>query len=148
MADNSGLIKIGAIGGALFLAYRQGWLGFLGLGPAPAAPVATAPAPNPNAITGSNSLDAIVQRIGAASKGASFNVDEWGYQLNNELSALGKSAPDPMPIFTAAVPNFDRAQKLSLGQYWGVMAPALKTQLGLSGLGTYGGLAALSMRYR
>jgi hypothetical protein len=151
-ADNSGMIKIALFAGAGYLAYRQGWLSMLGLGtpaaasPAPAVPAT--PAPNPNAIVGANSLDAIYTRMLAAAKVSSANVDEWGYYLNNELAKTGKVAPDPMPIFQTAVPNFDRAQKLSAAQYWAVMSPALKTQLGLSGLGIYGGLGQLLRGYR
>jgi hypothetical protein len=145
VADNSGLIKIGAIGGALFLAYRQGWLAFLGLGPAPAAPATAALAPNPNAITGANTLDGIYQRMVAAAPSGPHSIDEWDVYLKQTDNI---APPDPMPLFTAAVPGFDRSQQVTAAQYWGVMAPALKTQLGLSGLGTYGGLAALSMRYR
>lgn len=38
MADNNGLVKIGLFAGAAYLAYRQGWLSFLGVGtPAVAA---------------------------------------------------------------------------------------------------------------
>ena len=149
-ADNSGMIKIALFGGAAFLAYRQGWLGFLGIGGAPAA-VAPAPAPvDPNKIQGANSLDAIYARMVSTAKApaAGLAVDEWGFFLNNELAGIGKTAPDPMSIFPAAVPNFDRSQKLTAGQYWGVMAPALKSGLGLAGLGHWGGLGQLARGYR
>ena len=155
MADNSGIIKVALFGGVVYLAYTQGWLSFLGLTPsmAVATPTTTpimpvTPAPNPNAITGANSLDAIFQRVVTAANAptAGLNVDSWGYYLNAELGKIGKSAPDPMPIFTSAVANFDRSQLLNAAQYWAVMAPALKTQLGLSGLGIYGGMAGYMMR--
>jgi hypothetical protein len=145
------MIKIALFAGAGYLAYRQGWLSMLGLGtPAAAAPApaAVTPAPNPNAIIGANSLDAIYIRIVADAKVSTATVDEWNYFLNSELAPLGKTAPDPMPIFTTAVPNFDRSQKLTPAQYWAVMAPALKSQLGLSGLGIYGGLGQLLRGYR
>lgn len=152
MADNTGIIKIALFGGAAYLAYRQGWLSFLGLGTPAATTPATAatptPAPNPNAITGANSLDAIFQRVVTAANAptAGLNIDSWDYYLNAELAKIGKSAPDPMPIFSSAVANFDRAQLINAAQYWAVMAPALKTQLGLSGLGIYGGMAGYMMR--
>lgn len=148
MADNSGFIKIGLIGAAAYLAYKQGWLSMLGIGAPAAAVVAPVPVvvPNPNTITGSNSLDSIYTRIATASglPAAGLTVDTWGWYLNNELAAVGKVAPDPMGPFTAAVPNFDRAQLITGPQYWAVMAPALKLQLGLSGLGFYGGLGAVA----
>lgn len=155
MADNTGPIKIGLFAGAAYLAYSQGWLSFLGIGPTTSTATTATPTPasttpvNPNPITGANSLDAIYLRMVAAANApsAGLAVDSWGYFLNDQLGPLGKAAPDPMPIFTAAVPNFDRSQLLTAAQYWGVIAPALKTQLGLSGLGIYGGLGALMRRY-
>lgn len=146
--SNSGLIKVALIGGAAYFAYRQGWLSFLGLGSpavttaAPAPPVSTAPP-----VVGANSLDGIHAQLVAMVK-APAAVDEWDYALNQIMAPLGKTAPDPMPIFSAAVPGFSRGQLLTDAQYWGIMAPALKAQLGLSGLGMYGGLAALSMGSR
>lgn len=146
MAGNSGLVKIGLIGAVAYYAYSQGWLSFLGIGsPAVATPAAT-PAPNPNAITGANSLDATYLRLIAGAPSGSHGVDDWDYYLAQQLG--GKSVPDPGPIFAAAVPNFDRSQLITGPQYWAVMAPALKTQLGMSGLGVYGGLGALMRRYR
>lgn len=145
MADSSGLVKIGLVGAAAYYAYRQGWLSSFGIG-APAAPAAAAPAaPAAPIITGANTVDGVSAKLIAANTGPS-TVDEWGYYLNQVLSLLGKSAPDPMPLFTAAVPGFDRSQKLSAAQYLSVMGPALKTSLGLSGLGGYAGLAALAFR--
>lgn len=154
-------MKIGLVGAAAWLAYQQGWLSFLGLGPAPAAvaPTAGAPAasvlPAPSAappvppVVGANSLDSIIGRVKtAAGVSDGLNADQWNYYLNAELAGLGKSAPDPLPIFNSAIPNFDRAQPLSISQYWGIMAPALRSQLGLSGLGIYGGLSALARRGR
>ena len=141
VADNSGLlIKLGMVGAVAYYAYTKGWLSSFGIG-APAAPAVVPVAPNPNAITGANSLDAIYQRMVAAAPAGSHGVDDWDYYLNAQLAPLGKVAPDPLPIFQAAVANFDRSQSLTAGQYWAVMAPALKTQLGVSGLGVWGGLA-------
>jgi hypothetical protein len=150
VAGSSGLIKVGLIAGAAYLAYRQGWLSMLGIGAptaaaaAPAAASPAAPATPVNPITGANTLDGIYQRMIASAGSISQGVDAW----NSYLATAGNlTPPDPMPIFTAAVPGFDRSQLLTGPQYWAVMAPALKSQLGLSGLGFYGGLGAIA-RYR
>jgi hypothetical protein len=150
MADNSGLIKVAAVGVAAYVAYTQGWLSFLGI----AAPAATAAAttaatstpavpvtvaPSPNAISGANSAAGIQAHTIALANApaAGLGVDQWGYYLNQVLAPLNMVAPDPLPLFTAAAPGFDRSQVLTAGQYWAVMTPALKSQLGLTGLGLY-----------
>lgn len=147
MADNSGMIKVAAIGVAGYLAYTQGWLSFLGIGaPAAAVPVTpttpTAPVvlpPDPNAIAGANTVAGVQARtiVVAKAPAAGLGVDQWGYYMDQVLAPLGMVAPDPLPLFTAAVPGFDRSQLLTSGQYWAVMGPALKSQLGLTGLGLY-----------
>jgi hypothetical protein len=146
VADNSGMIKLAVVAAAAYYAYTQGWLSALGIGaPAAAAPATPAPAvpvlvvPNPNAITGANTVAGVQARtiVAANAPADGLSVDGWGYSLNSVLSPLGMVAPDPMPLFSAAVPGFDRSQVLTAGQYWAVMAPALKSQLGLSGLGLY-----------
>ena len=162
MADSSGLIKVVLIGGAAYVAYEMGWLSFLGLTPtataaAPAtsstsSTTAPAAAPSTPPVTGANSLDAIYTAIVAAANAANvpaagLNVDGWGYYLNNQLALQGLTAPDPMPIFSSAISGFARSQLMTAAQYWGIMAPALKSQLGLNGLGIYGGLGLLRRRY-
>lgn len=142
MADNSGMIKLGLVGAVAYYAYSQGWLSALGIGTPKlaAAPTAPAPAaPNPNAITGSDTVAGIQARVLLAAKppAEGLAVDDWGFYLNDALAPLGKQAPDPMSVFPAAVAGFNRDQKLTAGQYWAVMAPALKSQTGLSGLGMY-----------
>ena len=153
MADNT-MIKVAAVGVAAYVAYTQGWLSFLGVGtPAAAATVpaaatdttvlgtssAAAAIPNPNAISGANSAAGIqahaMSLANAPAEG--LTCDQWGYYLNQVLAPLNMVAPDPMPLFTAAAPGFDRSQVLTPGQYWAVMLPALKSQLGLTGLGLY-----------
>jgi hypothetical protein len=151
VADNSGMIKLGIAAAVGYYAYTQGWLSSLGIGTAPATTAATTavavvpvvPAVavvNPNAITGANTVAGVQARTIALANApaAGLSVDDWGYNLNAVLSPLGMVAPDPMPLFQAATPGFDRAQKLTSGQYWSVMAPALKSQLGLSGMGLVG----------
>ena len=103
-------------------------------------------------VTGAGSLDGIYTAIVAAAKAANapaagLNVDGWGYYLNNQLALQGLTAPDPMPIFSSAISGFARSQLMTAAQYWGIMAPALKSQLGLNGLGIYGGLGLLRRRY-
>ncbi len=124
--------------------------------PAPAAAVTpgtpAAVTPDPNAIVGGSSLDGMYAKMLERAKtmagaGASslLGVDDWNYFLMQGSPSV--SAPDPMPLFQAAVPGFDRAQKITASQYWTVMRPALATQLGLSGfagLGYYGKLAELT----
>jgi hypothetical protein len=147
MADNSGMIKLGLFAAVAYYAYSQGWLSVLGIS-APAAtaaatPAATLPAApvNPNPITGSNTLAGIYSRMVAAAGPGSRGVDQW----NTYLATAGNlTPPDPMPLFQAAVPGFDRSQNLTAAQYWGVMAPALTAQTGLTGMGrVFAGLGAI-----
>ena len=150
MADNN-TMKFLLLGGAGVAAW---WFFFrtpTPTTPAPAAPGAPSPAPAQASGTavnsGANSLDAIhnqlVKFAQAPSEG--LGADAWGYFLNQILASLGKgAAPDPVPLFAATIPGYDRSQLLTIDQYWAVMAPALKTQLGLSGLGIFGGLAGLA----
>ena len=170
MADNSTIIKVAAVGAAAYVAYTQGWLSFLGIAaptsaataPAAAAntPVATAPTgavvPSPAPVAAptvpnkANVLDGIYGRMVAAANAPSqgLGVDAWGYYLNQQLAPLGLIAPDPVPIFSAyagapspGAPSFDRSTFLTTAPtYWQLMAPALQSQLGLSGLGVIGGL--------
>ena len=156
--DGKLALKLGLFGGALYLAYTQGWLSMLGIGTATTAtttstaststsgtatPVNTASSPVAPVVSLDTLYSKMVAAAKAAGQGDSLGVDAWGYYLNNS----GITAPDPLPIFSAAVSNFDRAQVFTAPQYWAIMAPALKTQLGLSGLGMYGGLGALMRRY-
>jgi len=181
MADNSAIIKIGIFGAAAYVAYTQGWLSFLGLTPA-ATPATTGTTTGSTSgstagstsgsstgtgTTGANSLDTIYQAMLKAAGSVpseGLGMDAWGYYLNQQLAPLGKTAPDPMPIFQSSVnaanaaqlavnPNaqvaqFDRSTPMTAAFYWSGMAPALRSQLGLSGLGIYGGLGAVMRRYR
>ena len=71
----------------------------------------------------------------ASAPSEGIGVDAWGWYLNNELAPLGKAAPDPLSVFGGA---WDRSRLVPAAQYWAAMGPALKSQLGLSGLGLYG----------
>ena len=143
MADNTKLLLLGGAAAAVWWFYIR----------KPAAAVPTVPSVptspvNTNPIMGANTVAAIEGRVLLAAKppAAGLSIDEWGYFVNQELAPLGKTAPDPMPLFQAASAGFDRAQKITAPQYWAVMEPALKAQ-GMSGLGIYGGLHALVRRY-
>jgi hypothetical protein len=166
VADNSGLVKLGIFGAVAYVAYTQGWLSFLGIGTAaasttvatstlPATVPVTVPVTTSTPVTSTpvtsaapNTLDAIWTAIQAQAGQGPLGVDAWNYYLNAQLAPLGKVAPDPMPIFSAAISGFDRSQGLTGSQYWGIIAPALRTQLGMSGLGFYAGLSALARGYR
>lgn len=148
MADNT-IVKVALIGGGAYLAYQMGWLSSLGLSPTPAVasvapPPATGTAPTaPVTAPVPSSLDTTYAHMIASANApaAGFNVDNWGYFLNQVLATTGKTAPDPAPIFTAAAgPSWDRSTLYTGPAYWAIMAPALKTQLGLSGLGMFGAL--------
>jgi hypothetical protein len=111
------------------------------------AAATTAPVtPTPNAITGGNTLAGIYARMVAAAPSGSHAVDDW----NTYLATAGNlTPPDPMPLFQAAVPGFDRSQLLTAAQYWGVMAPALTAQQGLTGMGrVFAGLGAIRATMR
>jgi len=129
------LVTLGLIAGGGYLAYNSGLLSAFGIGTSHAAAPAT-PAPNPNAIQGANTLDGVYARMVAAAPSGTHSVDEWDVYLMNVVG--GFTAPDPMPLFTAAVPGFDRSQKITAAQYWAVMAPWMKSNAGLSGLGPRG----------
>ncbi len=141
MADNTKLL---VFGGAAVAAY---WYFYMrpqsAATPAPVSsgggsPVVT----DPNAITGANTVAGIQARVLAAAQAPAqgLGVDAWGWYLNNELTKLGKGpAPDPWPIFSAAIPGFDRGQPITGAQYWSVMTPNLKAATGLAGLGLFAG---------
>ncbi len=137
MADSSKLLMFG---GAAAAAY---WWFYMRPQSTP-VPVAAGGAPvvvtpDPNAVVGANTLAGIQARVLATAKAPAegYGIDAWSWFVNNELSPLGKSVPDPMPIFAAAVPGFDRGQPISGAQYFAVMTPALKAATGLSGLGMF-----------
>jgi hypothetical protein len=151
VADNT-MIKVAAVGAAAYVAYLQGWFGFLGIG-APATVASSTPAAGASAAvpatpgpivpvvpmpTGANSLSGIQAAtiLAANAPAAGLSVDQWGYYLNAVINPLGIVAPDPLPLFSAAIPGFDRSQLVTSAQYWSVMGPALKP-LGFSGLGMY-----------
>lgn len=129
------LLKIGLLGAGGFLVYKY-------FASSPAAPAAVAPASSSASPSspGFNSLDAIYSRLAAAVGSTPYKVDEFNFYLQRELPA-GRPAPDPDGFMPA---GYNRDATMTLSQYWGAITPALKSQLGLSGLGIFGGLGALT----
>jgi hypothetical protein len=135
------IVKVGLAAGGAYVAYQMGWLSSFGFAPAPAAsagtpPVSPAKAP-PVAAAPSNTLDGLYAKlVAAAGAPSALGVDAWGYYLNQILAdaKLG-AAPDPVPVFSL---GSDRSQLFPAAEYWAKMAPALKSQYGLSGLGPKG----------
>jgi hypothetical protein len=152
VADNSKLLLLGGAAVAV-------WWFYFRTPTAAATPAAAAasttggtstPPAGPKMPSVSDIQAAVILAANAPMEGLS--VDSWGWYLNNALAPYGVSAPDPMPLFTAraaaanaalaAVPGyspvtFNRSELVTAPAYWVVMEPALKAQLGLSGLGLY-----------
>ena len=137
MAGGNTLLKVALFGGAAYIAYE--WL-FA----APAAtPAATTPAGTPAATTSApaaaasgKTLDSVYQAmIGKANGATTGSIDDWDSWMMQGTPSI--VAPDPLPLFTAATPGFQRSQQISAAAYWAVMGPAIKAQYGLSGLGFY-----------
>lgn len=143
MADNSSMIKYALFAGAGYLAYQQGWLSVLGIG-TPKAAAATLPPVAPPAAAvapgSSNVLDHIYTGIVAAA--AADHTTTTGPDVWN-VYAVRSGGPNPMPAPEEA--GLTRVD-MTAAQYWTAMAPLVKTKLGLSGLGIYGGLGQLAMR--
>ena len=151
MADSSKLVTLALVLGGGYLAYRwffvpeasaSGTGGAAGAGATPAPP--TPPAQPVDAV-GFNSLDAIYARLASKAGSGPRTPDQFNFYLNAELPG-GKTAPDPVAVFTDA--SFDRTATMSLANWWGAVAPWLKTTYGLSGLGVFGGLGALALSAR
>jgi hypothetical protein len=145
VADNSKLLMLGAAGAAVWWFYLRK--------PSPAAvspftevvPVVPVVPKAPAAPSVSDIQAAVI--LAAKPPAEGLPVDSWGWYLNQVLAPLGKTAPDPVPLFSALMATlsaatgkplaFERSMLVATPQYWSVMAPALKSQLGLSGLGMY-----------
>jgi hypothetical protein len=83
-----------------------------------------------------SAIDGIAAKImAAAGSGATFTADQWNVYLQQQLVA-GKVAPDPA-TFIGATP---RETPLTFAQYWGAVAPKLRSDLGMTGLGMFYGL--------
>ena len=139
VADNSKLLLFGGAAVAVWWFYFR-TPAVPAATAAPGAPASGVPSPvTPTAQPAGASVEAIqagtLLAAGAPAEG--LGVDAWGWYVNQQLAPLGKSAPDPAPLFAAALPGFTRSQLVTAPEYWAVMGPALKSQLGLSGLGLY-----------
>jgi len=108
----------------------------------PASPAAVAPAGSPAsgsaAKPSAGTLDAAYQRMVAKSSGKPGSVDDWDSWLMQGTPSI--VSPDPLPVFQAAIPGFDRSRQMSAAEYWAVMSPVIAAQYGLSGLGFYGSM--------
>ncbi len=138
------VIPLALAGGAAWLAWEY-WLK-----PAPAAvrspdapglPNAPAPAAavTPAAPTAPafNSLDAIYGRLAAAVGTTPYNVHQFNWFLSKQLPA-GKTLPSANEFLPA---DWVDTTEMTLAQYWAAIAPWLKSNWGLSGLGVFGSLA-------
>lgn len=142
MADSTKLVLIGGAAAAVWWFYFR--TPAAAGTPAASTPPATGPGNTPittpvvlPAAPAPNSVAGIQARVLAAANApaAGLGVDAWGWYLNNELAALGKAAPDPLTVFGG---TWDRSQLVPASTYWAAMGPALRSQLGLAGLGLYG----------
>ena len=171
-SDNSGLIKLGIAGGALYYAYKQGWLAFLGLGtgtgtptstggtpagsgtgtPAPTPPVppvAPAAPSGPPAPSLTSLYTQLVNAVGPAqgaqlaSGGQRFGPDDYNSILMGIYPAAGP-LPDPNSLF--ADTGWSRPSAMTIAGYWSKTSQWLQQNKGLSGVNGYSGLAGLAMR--
>lgn len=127
---NSG--KLLAFGGAAAAV----WYFFLRT-PSVTTPATTTPVTGTTAPQSAGTLDAAYKAMLIKANGATKgSVDDWNAWLMQGTPSI--TAPDPLPIFTAAIPGFERANQLSAAEYWAAMSPVLKTNLGLSGVGFFG----------
>lgn len=144
VADNS-IVKFAVIGAVGYFAYKYFFADAsttgttdttgAGGGTSPGGTTGTAPTVN------FNSLDAIYQRFAAAAGTSVRTPDQFNYYLAQQIPA-GKTLPDPPTVFTQE--GFDRNATMTIANYWGAMAPYLKANLGLSGLGFYASLYGAS----
>lgn len=159
VADSGALVKVALVAAVGYVAYEMGWLSAFGLTPpaaaaTPATPTTTTPVTTTTTLTSNTpitkpqplpSLATVQAQLLAAANAsaAGYGVDQWGFFLNQVLAPYGLTAPDPAPLFSGGSTSWDRSTLYPAAAYWAVMAPALTSQSGLSGLGAFG---ALTMR--
>lgn len=149
------IVTFGALGLGAYLIYT--WLqsqtaqaaASAAATPPPQTPTAAANSTAPTLSSSSVSkLDALyLAMVQAANKanpwsGAPYsthpgtlNPDQWGYYLGQ---VSGTPAPDALQAF----PSFNRSTmwpNITSAQYWNAAAPLVARQMGLSGLGFFGG---------
>jgi hypothetical protein len=76
----------------------------------------------------------------AAAPTSGLTPYQWNFSLQNMLTPLGKTAPDPQVVFAGV----DLTQNMSASQYWAKMAPYLTSTMGISGLHGLGAMRPAS----
>lgn len=110
-----------------------------------ATPATATPAATPAAAPAStfNTLDAIYSRMVAA---VPANTQQTADQWNTVLAAQSAvTPPDPNAVFTFTTAN-PRTATMTAAQYWTPMSAYLAKNMGMSGLGFYGGFGAFIRR--
>lgn len=95
-------------------------------------PASTAPAYNSLAATFAR------MKADAGAQAASTGLSAYGW--NYSLARVSNiTPPNPVDVFTSGM---DLSQNMTADQYWGVMAPYLTANMGLSGVRSINGLGA------
>jgi hypothetical protein len=144
------VIKWGLIGVAAYWVYTNFFSGTAATTTTAATPAATTPAATTTtattpaaAISSFNTLDAIYSRMVSAATAdnaaSTLSADQWNVylRLNSNITP-----PDPTAVF----PGQDRTTLMTSAQYWASMSPYLAKNMGMSGLGFYGGLGVFMRR--
>jgi cytoskeletal protein RodZ len=116
-----------------------------------AATTTTAPATTTTTTTPTssfNTLDAIYNRIVAASandpnlKNGQMTADQWNVYLAAQSNV---TPPAPGAVFGSAYTS-NPSETMTAATYWSTMSQYLAANMGMSGLGFYGGLSAFVRR--
>jgi len=144
------IIKWGLIGVAAYWVYTNFFSGTVATTTTPATtPPATTPAATtPASATSSfNTLDAIYSRMVAAAtadKAANtLTADQWNVYLGLSSNI---TPPAPGDVFGDAYRANPSALLMTSAQYWSGMSAYLAKNMGMSGLGFYGGLGVFMRR--
>jgi len=135
------VVKWGLLAVAGYFIYQKFFAGAAATATTSTTPATPATAATPTSTF--NTLDAIYSRMVAAAtadKAAStLSADAWNVylKLNSNITP-----PDPTAVF----PGQDRTTLMTSAQYWASMSPYLAKNMGMSGLGFYGGLGAFMRR--
>jgi hypothetical protein len=140
MADGTG--KVILLGGAAFAVYwfylRPSTTGTSTSSAGGAGPILPAPSTQPSLDSLFNAMVAAAANDPDVVKGTA-GPDTWNVYLLKVYPAIG-TPPDPVPIFGGR-------SAMTATVYWAGMAPWLRTNKGLSGIGRYGLGAVGSLRY-
>jgi len=138
------LIILGG-GGVIYYLYTKGYF-TTSTTPAP-TPVTTPP--TTTSTTGSTTTSAPASSLANIYAGMVANANaptsgltpyQWNFSLQNMLTPLGKTAPDPQVVFAGT----DLRQNMSAAQFWAKMAPYLTANMGISGLHGLGAMRPAS----